>query len=648
MHHIFLIVRSVICLLLILFPCLLCSQTQAELDSLRQIVRNQGDQASVSTFLSLAQQHIALTPSFDSMKVYADLAMNQAEQRGDSSEFALAHYVLGQAYSQNNLFDSSEYYYQRSLELTKPLGNLQLLAAIHNNLGRNHLLKDEFEPALADFFESLRLEEERGEEGELQQVYGNIALVYASQGQPREGLPYLYKALPIAFADRDTLTAIQVYNNLSNFYRYMEILDSAAYFATQVLDLSKMIGIHEGVVRAKSLLGQITFLQGDIAASKKWAEAAIADVGDLELPDQLDGLYLNLGHVHHHQGNTQAAVEAGEKALFYSRKTYAPGNILASLEDATKFHEAAGNYKIALRYTEEAHTIEDSLFSVEKINQLRRLQTEFETERKQQEIESLQQQTKIQELQIKQRSYLALSILLLAVLGLGVLYIVNRQRVLKEQEQAMEARQQALRTQMNPHFLFHALSSIQDYIYSNEQAETAALYLSKFAKLMRLILENSREDLISLEQEILTLTNYMDLQQIRYQHGFSYEIHLDPNIEVENIFIPPMVAQPFIENALEHGRIHEQEHGKLYVRISIQGDRLEMMVEDNGIGRKKAAERSRDRDHRSLATEITEDRLQLIRRKYKREVSLSITDRMEKGEIAGVNVFIALPIITMK
>lgn len=632
-------------LLLLFLPSLLFCQTRAELDSLRTLIATQGDTAHVSVYLALAQQHIALTPSFDSMKKYADLAMEKAMAHGEAVKLAQANFVMGHVFSQHQQFDSSDHYYQRAKELTEPLNHLELQASIYNNFGKNHLLKDEYEPALADFFESLRLEELRGEEGEFQQVYGNIALVYASQGQPREGLPYLYKALPIAFADRDTLTAIQVYNNLSNFYRYMEILDSAAYCAKQVLDLSKLIGIQEGVIRAKALLGKITFIQGDISASKRWAEEAIVDIGELELPGIMDGLYLNLGHVYHQLGDTQAAVEAGEKALYYSKKTREPGSLLASLEDAAQFHEAAGNYKIALQYTEKAHIIEDSLFSVEKTNQLRKLQTEFETERKQQEIEALQQQTRIQDLQIKQRNYLTLSILLLALLGLGILYVFNRQKVLQEQEQAMEARQQALRTQMNPHFLFHALSSIQDVIYSNEQPETAAIYLSKFAKLMRLILENSREDLITLEQEILTLTNYMDLQQIRYQHGFSYEIHLEPGIEVDQIMIPPMVAQPFIENALEHGRIHEQGHGKLYVRIGILNDQLEMVVEDNGIGRKEAHARSRDRDHRSLATEITEDRLLLIKRKYKQATSLSITDRLEEGEVCGVSVYLALPIV---
>ncbi len=126
---------------------------------------------------------------------------------------------------------------------------------------------------------------------------------------------------------------------------------------------------------------------------------------------------------------------------------------------------------------------------------------------------------------------------------------------------------QALRAQMNPHFIFNSLNSINRYIVKSDQA-TASLYLTRFAKLIRLILDNSNNKFITLSNELQALSLYMEMESIRFEKKFSYTIECDDNINTESIFVPPLIIQPYVENAIWHGLLHKETAGHLYVRIS--------------------------------------------------------------------------------
>ncbi|HYG40110.1 MAG TPA: histidine kinase, partial [Cytophagales bacterium] len=190
------------------------------------------------------------------------------------------------------------------------------------------------------------------------------------------------------------------------------------------------------------------------------------------------------------------------------------------------------------------------------------------------------------------------------------------EKALKNSQRNLELEQKLLRSQMNPHFIFNSLTSIQNYIYK-EKPELAASYLGKFAKLMRLILENSRQEYIPFSKEIETLQLYLELQKVRFADKFDFQIVIDPLIDQDEVSIPPMFAQPFIENSLEHGIVHKSEQGQIKISFSLQDDYILFEVEDNGIGRAKAAQinKALKTGHHSYATTITEERLALIHEK---------------------------------
>jgi sensor histidine kinase YesM len=200
---------------------------------------------------------------------------------------------------------------------------------------------------------------------------------------------------------------------------------------------------------------------------------------------------------------------------------------------------------------------------------------------------------------------------------------------------------------MNPHFIFNALSSIQGFIVDNDPIN-ASLYLSRFSKLIRNILDNSAEEFVTLSKEIATIENYLALQKLRYEDKFDYSIDVDENIDPESVSVPPMLAQPFIENSVEHGIKHKATHGHIDIRFTLKDQVILFEVEDDGVGRSaaKEIEMHQQKDHRSMATAITLERLSVMNKKLRKKIHLNIADLLtDEGYPAGTKVNLEIPVI---
>lgn len=214
------------------------------------------------------------------------------------------------------------------------------------------------------------------------------------------------------------------------------------------------------------------------------------------------------------------------------------------------------------------------------------------------------------------------------------------------ERQLTDVELKALRAQMNPHFLFNSLNSIKNYIVQNEP-KLAARYLTKFSQLMRLILNNSKNEAISLEEELKALELYLELESLRFRDKFDFEFDIEPGLPLDSIEIPPLVLQPFVENAIWHGLMHKEDKGKLWVRVFRSDGLLEVEVEDNGVGRRRAAElRSKTATKsKSMGMQITSDRLSLVKPAEGGRSSVSIKDLVDAdGQAAGTLVHIKIPL----
>ncbi len=202
-----------------------------------------------------------------------------------------------------------------------------------------------------------------------------------------------------------------------------------------------------------------------------------------------------------------------------------------------------------------------------------------------------------------------------------------------------------LRSQMNPHFIFNSLNSIQSYILANNTI-LAARYLTSFSRLMRLILENSRESEILLANEISALNHYLDLEKMRFKNLFNYFITIDKDIDKNVVLIPPMLVQPYVENAILHGIMNKGGEGKIEIDFKLHNGLIRCTVTDNGVGRKAAQSLKNNKEayHRSAATGITTERLKQLNNYLKGKISVDIKDiEDEQGNPTGTQVEIFIP-----
>ena len=197
---------------------------------------------------------------------------------------------------------------------------------------------------------------------------------------------------------------------------------------------------------------------------------------------------------------------------------------------------------------------------------------------------------------------------------------------------------------MNPHFIFNALFSIQNYIYTKD-TDNVNRFLTKFARLLRLILENSRTSQISIEDEIQTITNYLDLQKLRFDNKFNYAIVIDPKLDKEMVILPPMLGQPFIENAIEHGFIEKDKSYNINIGIWLVNKNLIYTIEDDGIGIERSKQLKEDirKEHKSLGMKITQERLQNLKKISKQDIKIEISDLSSENK-QGTRIVFTIPL----
>ena len=293
-------------------------------------------------------------------------------------------------------------------------------------------------------------------------------------------------------------------------------------------------------------------------------------------------------------------------------------------------------------------------------------QKEKENQLQSAQVKSLTQKNEIIQLnQQRQWIYIAGGFVLLA---LGSLYFIYRSRLrgvkleaqlIKEkaeqekketefQHKLADVSMAALRSQMNPHFIFNCLNSIKLYTTQNDSV-AASEYLTKFSKLIRLILENSRNERITLSSELAALQLYVEMEAMRFKEKLSYSFSVEKNVESDYIEIPPLLLQPYVENAIWHGLMHREEGGHISITVALQEEEsiLEINIADNGIGR-KAATILREKvagKHRSYGMKATTERIALINQIYKTGANVVVHDLVdEKGQASGTRVCIQIPV----
>ncbi|MEH6407144.1 MAG: histidine kinase, partial [Leeuwenhoekiella sp.] len=453
-----------------------------------------------------------------------------------------------------------------------------------------------YEEAMPRYRELLKMAIKVKSEKDIIIGHTNIGILLIERDSIPKGIVHLKQALDLAYKANNKAYVAAIKNNIGLAYRRKKEFELAKKYYEEAIQISRDQKLSHIEASALNSLAKISLAQDNFKAVQSYAKEALQLAeANKSLQWQADSWQL-LSEVYELQHNPQAL-------------------------------SAYKNY-IALR---------DSILSTDKRLNFAQKEMQFQLASQQQINDE-----KLKRYQVIRNSIIAGSSGLLFMTALGyVLY--KRKRDAHEQQKisefntiVAETELKALRAQMNPHFIFNSLNAIRNYI-ATKDTKTADEYLMKFARLTRAILENSEKKWISLQEDIELLELYMDAEKLRLNNQFSYTITISKEIDQNNVLIPPLMIQPFVENSIWHGFKDSLTYGEITIKVHTNEEFVILTVDDNGVGRQTIAVEQK----KSMGLKITKTRLDIISRLKNLPGELNITDKTN-----GTQVELKLPLIT--
>ena len=515
---------------------------------------------------------------------------------------------MGNVYMHQGDLPGALGYYLKALKMDEELENKQGITRHLGNIGAVYAELKDYPKALDYYFRAMKIDEELGYKNGLAKSMGNIGAVYMEQGDYPKALEYYFKAQKIDEEINDFNGLSGMLDKIGNVYASQKMFDKAREYYFQALKIAEQAGDVTSTINTLANLGT------SYADTKQYSEGIKCLLKSLALADTL--------------GLMQFSLNANQNLY--------------------TIYERIGDYKKAFHHFQAATTLRDSIFNIEKNNEITSKALNYEFEKKTAAAKAEQDKKDALATAEIQRQRLIKNIILLGIGIAGILIFLavrssNKRKKLSFEKSVSEIETKALRSQMNPHFIANSLQSINKYIIENEK-ENASEYLARFAKLMRLILENSREAEVPMEKDLRALELYLELESLRFKNRFKYKIEVAKDIDPANTLVPPMLLQPFVENSILHG-LRTREDGLITIKIDREDSMIRCSVEDNGIGRQQSVTLETGQEKReSLGMKITMERLSVINHLKKAKAAVNIIDLKGNENLPqGVRVELLLP-----
>lgn len=605
--------------------------------------------------------------NFDSSLAFGNKALQLATDIHYEHGLADTYNSLGWSYYQHGDDEKAEQYLKTSLEKFKAIGSEENYSPPLSNLANLYLDEKNYAQSLKCFKDALQYAENANNEAQAAICYYNIGKVYNTEGDHAQARQYFTKARDIEIKLNDELEITADNSSIANTYQFENKFDSALIYYNEELPIFLK---HHDIYRTGNLYENIGIAYEN---KKDYAEAfknmQIAKGYYTQLNSRSDIAYLDeeIGTASVESGNVQQSFSYYNDAIKLAEQIPIADLKRSLLQDLSDAYKQTGDYKNAYIFLDSSYKIKDSLFTKEKQDELVKMQTQFETEQKEKENQLLKTENTANAIELKQNKKL----LIFALIGLlslaGLLYALfrNRREKIKniltlsklntqlhqQKEEIMRINTllelKALRAQMNPHFIFNCMSSIQECILTG-RIDDANTYLTKFSRLLRMVLNHADDENILLEKELEILNLYLQLEKVRLKGSFDYAINMDEEMLSEALKVPTLILQPFAENAIWHGLLNKPDNRMLKISGTIKNDMLFFTVEDNGIGRTKAADlRSHQNPYQSKGIELIKKRLLILQQQSGfQQTGFDIYDLYNNiREPMGTKVEIILPII---
>ncbi len=596
-----------------------------------------------SDFLAVEKRLMVHFRNTDSAVHYGNTMAALAQQINKPDYLGRAYNARASAFDQLQQYDSAIKYFGLAQTALIEAADTTNLAFSYSGMGHIYLFRGLHDLALTEYQKTIDLLEGSADQNSLSKAYSNIGMVLMEREMHEQARDYYKQAINIAKNQQVVQLELAPMHNMALSFSKQELYDSAIRYAKDLKEKSKAVGMDFGIGKATYILAEGYTAKGDFERADREARLGERIFTDLKTERDLSGLKYQRAIVSHRLGKYREALQLIEEML---NKTLVEELEIDVLELKARVYEDMGDTRKSLTAYKVFVDASAALNKRKNEQLIIQQQFKFDTGQKNQQIKDLQAEATIAALTLeKERTRLYIAIASIVILVIGAYLIFSRHKV-RSQNEMIELQNRLLRTQLNPHFLFNAMGAIQQYVYSNEDPQLISDYLGKFSRLTRMILNYSRQELITLEEELDFLSNYIQLQQIRFEVPFEFRLEISPDLETDELLVPPMLTQPFIENAIEHGFLHKEEKGHIDLIIREADDQLLIIVKDDGIGRVQASTLAKKTKHESLATQITIERLKLIQKKLRQKSDLLINDLLDKqNQAIGTQVQLNIPLI---
>ena len=562
-----------------------------------------------------------------------------------------AYNKLGKYFRIKANYPKAVYYHQKAYNLAKQINDLYNQIYSLNMLGVIYRRMDAVKSALEYHNKALYLAETS--KSTAQDIVENIAISHNSIGniylllqRDDMALNHFLKALEIEKKYNNLLGLAINHQNIGSIYERKGDFEKALEYYSKSLEYNKQIHSKIGKVICNTSIGNVYLKQNKINEAISIIKPNIALAEELGDDYYRADVYVNMGKAYVQAKNFKKADKYLIKGLSIAIDKKLPSVAQEAYKQYAKLKQEQGNYKEALFFYKKYNEKQNEILN-EKNRQLVTdviiKQIKLENKAK---LETLGQQNQLvtEKLNRTKKTFYFTLFLALASLVLG--FIFYKQSQLRKERQLMNLEQNLLRARMNPHFIFNSLNSLKMFIIQQRPKE-AVVYLSTFSKLVRTILQSTIDKEISLKEEIDTLKMYVSIENTRFSNQIQFHIDVSDKLDLDTIFIPPLVTQPFIENALWHGLSPKEGDKILKIKIYPK-DQTHFIIEiiDNGIGRKRAAEikKARTFKRESVGIKLSEERLKYFSKNLNGFYSITFEDLYKvNGEPAGTKVIIKIP-----
>ncbi len=604
----------------------------------------------------------------ESPKTYGEIDSKLKREKNDTllmdyfAKYAKSEgYLEGQAYALNYMgrtlrnlsqFKKSESLHKRALTVSEEANSIDFQILSLNWLGVVYRRTDAIKRALD--FNQKALEMAEGVKNPSHHIKRSINVslncignLYQTLGQYDLAIEQFERTLELEKELDNKLGLAINHQNIGECQEFKGELEKAMENYRISLGYNEEINSSMGRILCKNSIAQI-YLKQDMPNAALVLLEPLKDKAS-QLGDNFitSSVFLNLGWAQMKLGNLSDSKNNLSKGLQIAKQYNMPSIVTTAYQRLSELEALKGNHKLALEHFKNFNTYHQQISDEQNLRYMSEVIERYESDKKSNEIATLARENELAMIRLRknQTTYLV-SALALGLLA-SILYILYRKYQSSQEKRVLSLEQNMLRSQMNPHFLFNSLNSIKLYIINNEQ-KNAVHYLNKFSKLVRKILEASSNKEISLSEELETVELYMNIENIRFNNEIDFKVEVDKNVDLDQIKIPSLALQPFLENALWHGLSPKEGDKKITLRVTKENNgHVTISIEDNGVGRAAAEVNKKNRvlKRKSVGIDITKERLANFAKDYQNDFEVEFVDLFDDtGSPRGTRVTIYVPI----